>query len=102
MKDVLLIDFSKNSVMYMRFKLIPETGISGMGTNVQKLVDSETDEELGYVGEVGGKDVIHFTKPIPIRRLVHIANEFAERLEVPIAPRSRVKTVDVLSAPYRN
>lgn len=86
----------------MRFRLVPEGGISGMGANVQKIIDSDTDEELGYVGEVGGKDVIHFTKPIPIRRLVHIANEFAERLEVPVVPRTKVKTTGVRSVPYRN
>jgi hypothetical protein len=69
----------------MRFKMEPTTGISGLGSSVYKLIDTQTGEILGYVGEMEGQEVLHLAKPILIRRLIHIANQFAGQQEVPVA-----------------
>ncbi len=63
----------------MRFKLGLATGVSGFGSEVHKLVDAQTDELLGYVGVMEGKEVIHFVKPITVSRLIHISNYLNER-----------------------
>lgn len=70
----------------MRFKMEPTTGISGLGSDVYRLIDTATGDVLGYVGEMEGKEVVHFTKPVPLRRLIHIATQFAGQQEMP-APR---------------
>ncbi len=69
----------------MRFKLVPTTGVSGFGTAVHKIIDTQTGEELGYMGETEGKEAVHLTRPIPIRRLIHLANQLEGQQEVPIA-----------------
>lgn len=63
----------------MRFKMVSTTGFSGLGPEVCKLVDVETGEELGYVGHMNGNEVIHFCKPIPIKRLIYVVDQLVRQ-----------------------
>ncbi len=64
----------------MRFQFITTKHISGLGDDVKSVVDTHTDEILGHIGSIKGKEVIHFIKPIPIRRIIKIAEQLQQEL----------------------
>lgn len=66
----------------MRFAMYKSTSITGLGSQVLRIVDTSTGEELGYLGSIGGKDVLHFVRPVPVRRLTLLLQQIAEQQDL--------------------
>jgi hypothetical protein len=57
-------------------KPCPPFEMSGLGTNVRKIVRLPNTETVAYIGEIDGRRVIHLVKPMPIDDFINLAKEF--------------------------
>lgn len=67
---------SKGIVMY---KEENAKNIIGMGDNVVKFIESQTDDVICYLGKKEDKDVVFFHKPVPPETIVAISQVLSKK-----------------------
>ena len=53
--------------------------LAGMGANLIKLKNSETNEVVAYIGVFNGEDSVSFTKPVSIKDLIAVSDIFGTK-----------------------
>jgi len=53
--------------------------LAGMGADLIKLKNSETNEVIAYIGVFEGEDSINFTKPVSVKDLIAVSEIFGKK-----------------------
>lgn len=75
-------DITVETAMDFEIVLDHKNAISGLGQSVHQLIDSRNGELIAYVGEMNGREMIHFTKPISTDRLARLSTQLLNKHRV--------------------
>jgi hypothetical protein len=64
---------AKRQEVSKRMREMASSDLAGLGSNVVKIVDSETGDNICYIGYQDSMEKIYFPKPITIEQIVEIA-----------------------------